>query len=63
MASMGDMKFDSKFTKQLYYEISAIQDMTEIDRPFMTLEYTWAVWQKIYKANFGCTSYIMRPEE
>jgi ribosome-associated toxin RatA of RatAB toxin-antitoxin module len=53
------IEFECSFTKQLYYEISAIQDMKSIDRPFMTLEYTWAVWQKVYKGNFGCTSYLL----
>ncbi|MDD3415157.1 MAG: hypothetical protein PHY47_14290 [Lachnospiraceae bacterium] len=59
MSSIGKIEFDSKFTKQLYQEVSAIQDMSKIDRPFMTLEYTWAVWQKIYKGNYGCTSYMI----
>lgn len=59
MSDMNGIVFDCAFTKQLYYEISAIQDMRKINRPVMTLDYTWAVWQKIYKGNFGCTKYVI----
>lgn len=57
------IQFDSPFTKQLYLEISAIQDVSVIDRPYMTRDYIWAVWQKIYKANFGCTRYVLYDNE
>ena len=37
--------------------------MTKIDRPFISRKYIWAVWQKVYKAHFGCTRHFMLPEE
>ncbi len=57
------IQFDSPFTKQLYIEISAIQDVSAIDRKYITRDYIWAVWQKIYKENFGCTRYILYNEK
>lgn len=57
------IKFDSPFTKQLYLEISAIRDVSVINRPYITRDYMWAVWQKIYKENFGCTRYILYNNE
>ena len=58
-----DIKFDSDFTKQLYTEVSAIQDMKKIDRPFISRKYMWAVWQKVYKSQFGCTRHFYLPGE
>ena len=58
-----DIRFDSDFTKQLYTEVSALQDMTKIGRPFISRKYIWAVWQKVYKAHFGCTRHFLLPEE
>ena len=57
------VRFDSEFTKQLYTEISAIQDMSHIDRPYITRGYIWKVWQKVYKSNFGCTRHFLLPED
>ncbi len=57
------IRFDSAFTKQLYLEVSAIQNMKSINRPFISRSYMWAVWQKVYKANFGCTRHFLLPEE
>lgn len=62
MRRTGGIQFDSPFTKQLYIEISAIQDVSKINRQYITRDYIWAVWQKIYKENFGCTKYILYNE-
>ncbi|MBO4375120.1 MAG: hypothetical protein J5829_08460 [Lachnospiraceae bacterium] len=59
----SDIRFDSDFTKQLYTEVSALQDMKKIDRPFISRKYIWAVWQKVYKAHFGCTRHFLLPDE
>ena len=59
----NEIKFDSDFTKQLYTEVSSIQDMRKIDRPYISRKYMWAVWQKVYKANFGCTRHFILPED
>ena len=59
----NEIKFDSDFTKQLYTEVSPIQDMRKIDRPYISRKYMWAVWQKVYKANFGCTRHFILPED
>lgn len=56
------MKFENVFAKQLYLEVSAIQDMTKIDRSYISLSYIWKVWQKVYKGNYGCTRYIIKNE-
>lgn len=53
------IKFENAFAKQLYLEISGIQDMKTINRGYISLDYIWKVWQKVYKANYGCTSYII----
>lgn len=58
-----EIRFDSDFTKQLYTEVSALQDMKKIDRPFISRKYIWAVWQKVYKAHFGCTRHFLLPDE
>ncbi|MBQ7463540.1 MAG: hypothetical protein IJS86_01625 [Lachnospiraceae bacterium] len=58
-----NIRFDSDFTKQLYTEVSALQDMKKIDRPFISRKYIWAVWQKVYKAHFGCTRHFLLPDE
>ena len=58
-----NIRFDSDFTKQLYNEVSALQDMTKIDKPFISRKYIWAVWQKVYKDRFGCTRHYILPGE
>ncbi|MBR6328578.1 MAG: hypothetical protein IKR68_02905 [Lachnospiraceae bacterium] len=60
MAYNGEIRFESPFAKQLYLEISGIQDTKKIDKRFISNEYIWDVWQKVYKYNFGCTSYILK---
>lgn len=63
MKRTDGIRFDSPFTKQLYIEISAIWDVSGIRRHYITRDYIWAVWQKIYKENFGCTRYILYNEK
>lgn len=60
MSGKRTIRFENAFAKQLYMEISGIQNMKSIDRPYITQEYIWAVWQRVYKNSFGCTSYILR---
>ncbi|MCR5487818.1 MAG: hypothetical protein K6F35_09875 [Lachnospiraceae bacterium] len=57
------IRFDSAFTKQLYIEVSAIQDMSSINRPYIRRDYMWEVWQQVYKSNFGCTRHFLLPRE
>ncbi len=60
MSGKRKIRFENAFAKQLYLEISGIQDMKTVDRSYISQEYIWAVWQKVYKNSFGCTSYIVR---
>lgn len=60
MGAKRRIKFENSFAKQLYIEISGIQDMKSIDRSYISQEYIWEVWQKVYKANFGCTKYMLK---
>lgn len=53
------IQFENAFAKQLYLEISGIANMKKINRSYISTEYIWAVWQKVYKSNFGCTRYIV----
>ena len=55
----GQIRFESKFAKQLYIEVSAVCDMKKINRPYISQAYIWRVWQKVYKHNCGCTRYYI----
>lgn len=59
MAVIKNMEFENDFARQLYFEISGIQDMKKIDRQFISVDYIWKVWQKVYKNNYGCTKYVI----
>ncbi len=59
MSYKGKIRFESSLAKQLYLEVSGIQDTKNIDRKFITTDYIWEVWQKVYKYNFGCTAYVI----
>ncbi len=58
-----DMKFESEFAKELYMEVSALIDTTKLRRRYISSQYIWRVWQKVYKANCGCTRYFLLPED
>jgi len=60
MAYKGKIQFENAFAKQLYLEVSGIQDTKSIDKKFISMDYIWDVWQKVYKYNFGCTSYVIK---
>jgi len=60
MGAKRRIKFENSFAKQLYIEVSGIQDMRSIERSYISQEYIWEVWQKVYKANFGCTKYLLK---
>ncbi len=57
------IRFESGLAKNLYIEVSALADMRKLDRPYISTDYIWKIWQKVYKANCGCTRYILRPED
>lgn len=52
--------FENSFARQLYLEISGVQDMRSIKKSYITQEYIWGVWQQVYKSNFGCTKYMIK---
>lgn len=54
------IRFENEFAKQLYLEISGIQNMKSINKSYITLDYIWDAWQQVYKDNYGCTSYVVR---
>ncbi len=60
MTDSKDIEFETPFARQLYIEVSGIQDMKCITRRYISTEYIWAVWQKVYKNSFGCTSYVIK---
>ena len=59
---MKKIKFESNFAKQLYIEVSALQDMKKVNRSYISQEYIWKVWQKVYKEYCGCTRYFINLE-
>ena len=56
---MKKIKFESNLAKQLYIEVSALQDMKKVNRAYISQEYIWKVWQKVYKNYCGCTRYFI----
>lgn len=60
MAYNDRIRFENSFAKQLYLEVSGIQDTKKIDKRYISTAYIWEVWQKVYKNSFGCTSYVIK---
>ncbi len=53
------IRFESSLAKNLYIEVSALANMKNLDRPYISTAYIWKIWQKVYKANCGCTRYMV----
>ncbi len=60
---MDKIRFESDLTRQLYLEVSALANMKKIDRPYISLNYIWKVWKKVYRSNFGSTKHFYLPGE
>ncbi|MCR5527445.1 MAG: hypothetical protein K6F39_08715 [Lachnospiraceae bacterium] len=60
---MSNIKFESELAHELYIEVSAIADTSKLRRKFITKDYIWKIWQKVYKSRCGCTRYYMLPEK
>lgn len=54
-----DRRFENPFARQLYIEVSGICDVKKIKREYISVDYIWKIWQKVYKRNFGCTKYYI----
>jgi len=60
MRNLKEIQFESPLAKQLYLEVSGMQEnMRKIDRKYISTQYIWTVWQKVYKEHCGCTSYTV----
>ncbi|MBO6137117.1 MAG: hypothetical protein J6O71_00750 [Lachnospiraceae bacterium] len=59
---MKKIRFETSFAEQLYIEVSAIQDMKKVNRSYISQDYMWKVWQKVYKNYCGCTRYFINLE-
>ena len=57
---VNNIKFENDFARQLYFEVSGIQDMKKINRSYISQDYIWKVWQRVYKHNYGCTRYFVK---
>lgn len=60
MSSGKRIRFENSLAKKLYIEISGIRDMQDINKNYISLDYIWEEWQKAYKADYGCTCYILK---
>ena len=58
-----NVRFESDLAHELYIEVSALVDTDKIRRPYISSEYIWKVWQRVYKSRCGCTRYYLLPEE
>lgn len=54
-----DRKFENAFARQLFIEVSGICNVSKIKRQYISVDYIWNIWQKVYKRNYGCTKYII----
>lgn len=58
-----DREFETDLARELYFEVSALMDVRRIKRRYITLDYIWKLWKRVYKENCGCTKYFINPEE
>ncbi|MCR5778723.1 MAG: hypothetical protein K6G84_15090 [Lachnospiraceae bacterium] len=58
---MSNIRFESEMAHELYIEVSAIADTSKIRRKYISNNYIWKLWQKVYKSRCGCTRYYLLP--
>ena len=58
-----NVRFESELAHELYLEVSALIDTGKIRKSYISSDYIWKVWQKVYKNHCGCTRYYLLPEE
>ncbi len=58
-----DIRFESEFAHKLYIEVSAVADVSQIRRKYISSQYIWKIWQKVYKAHCGCTRHFLLPDD
>lgn len=56
-----DREFESDLARKLYIEVSALMDVRRIRRRYISQEYIWKLWKKVYKSNCGCTRFFVVP--
>ena len=58
-----NMRFESDLAHELYIEVSALIDTDRIKRSYISSDYIWKVWQKVYRMSFGSTRHVYMPGE
>ncbi len=58
-----EKEFESELAKTLYIELSALIDVRRIKRRYISLNYIWRLWKKVYKDHCGCTRIFIMPEK
>ena len=41
-----NIRFESDLAEKLYLEVSALADVSQIRRSFISSQYIWKIWQK-----------------
>ncbi len=60
---MKKVRFENELARQLYMEVSALADVGRIKREYISQEYIWKIWLKVYRSNFGSTRHSYLPGE
>ena len=60
---MKKIRFESDFAHNLYIEVSALRDVSKLRRTYITVDYIWKIWRKVYLKDCGCTRYFLLPDE
>ncbi len=56
-----EKEFETELARELYYELSALIDVRRIKRRYITLDYIWKIWKRVYKERCGCTRILYVP--
>ncbi len=56
-----DKEFETELARKLFFELSAIIDVTRIKRRYISQKYIWRLWKRVYRKNFGVTRFFLLP--
>ncbi|MCR4589958.1 MAG: hypothetical protein K5668_03995 [Lachnospiraceae bacterium] len=56
-----EREFETELARKLFFEVSALIDVSKIRRRYISEKYIWKLWKKVYRENRGVTRFFILP--
>ncbi len=58
-----DREFETELARELFFELSALIDVEQIKRRYISQKFIWRLWKRVYRRNFAVTRFFLLPKQ